>query len=47
MCSTSTETATPTKLIRLIRMCLNEMCSRIRVVKHMFDACGIQCGLNK
>jgi hypothetical protein len=35
----------PKKLVRLIKMCLNETCSKVRVVKLLFDKFPIQNGL--
>jgi hypothetical protein len=35
----------PRKLVRLIKMCLNETCSKIRTGKHLSGAFPIQNGL--
>ena len=35
------------KLIRLIKMCLNETCSRVQVGKHLSDMFPINNGLKK
>ena len=37
----------PMKLVRLIKMCLNETCSRIRVGKHLSDTFPIRNGLKQ
>jgi len=37
----------PMKLIRLIKMCLNETCSRVRVCKHLSDMFHINNGLKQ
>ena len=37
----------PMKLVRLIKMCLNETCSRVRVSKHLFDTFAIRNGLEQ
>ena len=37
----------PMKLIRIIKMCLNESNSRVREGKYLFDICSIKNGLNK
>jgi hypothetical protein len=37
----------PKKLVRLIKMCLNETYSKIRIGKHLFGAFPIQNGLKQ
>ena len=37
----------PRKLVRLIKMCLNETYSRVRVSKHLFDKSPIKNGLKQ
>jgi hypothetical protein len=37
----------PVKLVRLIKMCLNKTCSRIRVGKHLSDVFPIRNGLKQ
>jgi hypothetical protein len=37
----------PMKLVRLIKMCLNETCSRVQVGKHLSDMFPIRNGLKK
>jgi hypothetical protein len=37
----------PMKLIRLIKMCLNEMCNKVRIVTHLSDNFAIQNGLKQ
>ena len=37
----------PMKLVRLIKMCLNEICSTVRAGKHLFDMFPIQNGLKQ
>jgi hypothetical protein len=37
----------PRKLVRLIKMCLNETCSKIRIGKHLSGAFPIQNGLKQ
>jgi hypothetical protein len=32
----------PMKLVRLIKMCLNEMCSNVHIGKHLSDSFPIQ-----
>jgi hypothetical protein len=32
----------PTKLVRLIKMCLNETCIKIRIGKHLSDVFPVQ-----
>ena len=38
------ESGIPMKLVRLIKMCLNESCSRVRVGKHLSDMFPIRNG---
>jgi hypothetical protein len=35
------------KLVRLIKMCLNEMYSKVRIGKHLSDNFPIQCGIQQ
>jgi hypothetical protein len=35
------EFGVPTKLIRLIKMCLNETYSKVRIGKHLSDRCSV------
>jgi hypothetical protein len=35
------------KLVRLIKMCLNETYNKVRIGKHLSDSCPIQYGLNQ
>jgi hypothetical protein len=37
----------PTKLVRLIKMCLNETYSKVHIGKHLSDSFPIQNGLKK
>ena len=37
----------PVKLVRLIKMCLNEICSRVRVGKYSSDVFPIRNGLKQ
>jgi hypothetical protein len=37
----------PMKLVRLIKMCLNETYSRVRIGKHLSDSFAIQTGLKQ
>jgi len=37
----------PMKLLRLIKVCLNETCSRFRVAKHLSDMLSIKNGLKQ
>jgi hypothetical protein len=39
------EFGVPMKLLRPIKMCLNEMYNKVRIGKHLFDNCFIQNGL--
>jgi hypothetical protein len=41
------EFGVPIKLLRLIKMCLNEMYSKVRIGKHLSDNFPIQNGLNQ
>ena len=41
-----TEFGSPIKLVRLIKMCLNETFSRVRVGKHLFDVLPITNALS-
>jgi hypothetical protein len=41
------EFGTPKKLVRLIKMCLNETCSKVRVDKLLSDEFSIQNGLKQ
>jgi len=45
--TTVAEFGIPMKLVRLIKMCLNEMCSRIRVGKNLSDMFSIRNGLKQ
>ena len=45
MCSILNESGTPLKVARLIKMCLNETYSRVRVGKHMSVVFSIRNGL--
>jgi hypothetical protein len=35
------------KLVRLIKMCLNETCSKVRIGKHLSEGFPIQNGLKE
>jgi hypothetical protein len=35
------------KLVRLIKMCLNETCSKVRIGKHLSDSFPVQNGLKQ
>ena len=37
----------PKKLVRIVKMCLTEMCSRVRVGKNLFDRFTIRNGLKQ
>jgi hypothetical protein len=37
----------PMKLVRLIKLCLNETYSKVRIGKHLFDSFAIQNGLKQ
>jgi hypothetical protein len=41
------EFGVPMKLVRLIRMCLNETCSKVRIGKHLSHSFPIQNGLKQ
>ena len=41
------DTGNPMKLVRLIKMCLTETCSSVRVSKHLSDVFPIRNGLKK
>ena len=45
--NTLTEFAIPMKLVKLIKMCLNEPYSRVRVGKHLSDTLPIRNGLKQ
>jgi len=47
LCNILVEFGIPMKLVRLIKMCLNETCSRIRVGKHLSDTFPIRNGLKQ
>jgi hypothetical protein len=42
-----TESGVSMKLVRLIKMCLNETYSKVRIGTHLFDNCPIQDGLKQ
>jgi hypothetical protein len=42
-----TEFVVPRKLVRLIKMCLNKMYSKVRIGKHLSDNFPIQNGLKQ
>ena len=42
-----TEFGIPMTLVRLIKMCLNETYSRVRVIKHLSDMLPIKSGLKQ
>jgi hypothetical protein len=42
-----TEFGIPMKLVRLIKMCLNETYSKVRIGKHLSDSFPIQNGLKQ
>jgi len=46
-CNILVEFGIPMKLVRLIKMCLNETCSRIRVGKHLSDTFPIRNDLKQ
>jgi hypothetical protein len=46
LCSIFIEFGTPMKLVRLIKMWLNETYSKVHIDKHSFDSFPIQNGLN-
>jgi hypothetical protein len=35
------------KLVRLVKMCLIETCSKVHIGKHLSDSFPIQCGLKR
>ena len=37
----------PIELVRLLQMCLNETCSKVRVGKHLSDMCPVRNGLKQ
>jgi hypothetical protein len=37
----------PMKLVRRIKMCLNETYSKVRIGKHLSDSVPLQCGLKQ
>jgi hypothetical protein len=39
------ESGVPVKLVRLIKMCLNEICSKVRVGEHLSDSATIGPGI--
>jgi hypothetical protein len=41
------EFGVPMKLVRLIKMCLNEIYSKVRIGKHLSESLPIQNGLNQ
>jgi hypothetical protein len=41
------EVSLPMKLVRIIKMCLNETCSKVRIRKHLPDSFPIQNGLKQ
>jgi hypothetical protein len=41
------EFGVPMKLVRLIRMCLNETYSKVRICKHLSESFPIQNGLKQ
>jgi hypothetical protein len=41
------EFAVPMELVRMIKMCLNETYSKVRIVKHLSDNFSIQNGLKQ
>jgi hypothetical protein len=47
MCNILIEFGITLKLVRLIRMCLNETCSRVRVIKLLSDRFSIKEALEK
>ena len=42
MCNILTKSGIPTKLERLIKMCLHETCSRVRIYEHVSDMSAIK-----
>jgi hypothetical protein len=47
LCNFLIEFGIPMKLVRLIKMCLSETCSRVRVGKHMSDTFPVKNGLKQ
>jgi hypothetical protein len=47
LCNILIEFGIPTKLVRLIKMCLNKTFSRVRVGKHLSDMFPIRNGLKQ
>jgi hypothetical protein len=47
LCNILIEFGIPLKLIRLIKMCLNETCNRVQVGKHLSDRFSIENGLKE
>ena len=47
LCNILVEFGIPMKLVRLIKMCLNETCSRIRVGKYLSDTFPIRNDLKQ
>jgi len=47
LCNIFIEFGAPMKLGRLITMCLNESCSKVHIVKHLYDAFSIQNGMEQ
>ena len=47
MCNILIEFYIPMKLVRLIKVCLNETYSRVRVGKHLSNMCPIRIGLKQ
>jgi hypothetical protein len=41
------EFGVPMKLVRLIKMCLNETCSKVYICKHLSDKLATQDGLKR
>ena len=47
MYNTLIDTGIPMKMVRLIKMCLTEMCSSVRAGKHLCEVFPIRNGLKK
>ena len=47
MCCTPIEFGIPMKLVRRLKMCLNEMYSRVRAGKHLSDMFPVRNGLKQ
>jgi hypothetical protein len=47
LCNIGIEFGIPMKLVRLVKMCLNETYSRVRVSKHLSDTFTIKNGLKQ